>query len=384
MYFILMIITVLTNCEKVGIDNQNEVGMMSETKDLLVIEESIVYDTKILNITEKELMDMFWPNKETVEKFEKEKRFKSFGTKCDEVYWSFDFSNVKSVTDFEEFAKENSKYVEIIMDKDGERMFLPKLYDNPHRYLINDEMELIIDNKKYELKNNNLTDKNGTNLFSISDNKDYTLLFPIENDILLSPIENVPDVVKSSSLPPNDPNPYSYFINAKQFFGYIDEQEVFTVKDGRDRMDCIIAYTKQAFYVHVDFKKRLLWTWILNFAEEKHNVDIISRGKGWAVYKEGHPQQMGDLGYWLYRYEEKMWFNQSRHYYVNNVTYHINWNFPIMIAAGSNGYSIVRDIYLAEYYIYFKSPAIPDPVIIESPAKLNRRTISGLTWDTLE
>lgn len=62
----------------------------------------------------------------------------SFGRKCDEIYNNIDEDEFLSEEDITKFVEMNSEYLQFI-DIDGELYLETVLYDNPNRYLINDD-----------------------------------------------------------------------------------------------------------------------------------------------------------------------------------------------------------------------------------------------------
>ncbi len=94
-------------------------------------------------------------------KWEKSKDFKSFGTISDEFYESVDPYRFKTMKEVKEFVSLNNDKIDLFTLSDGEMYCTSKDYENPKRYLINENREYIIgtqvfkDEEKMSEKTNN-------------------------------------------------------------------------------------------------------------------------------------------------------------------------------------------------------------------------------------
>lgn len=91
---------------------------------------------KISNFTENEF-----------KKWEKEKNFKSFGSVCDEFYKSIEPEKFENKEEMMRFLNENSKYLQIIEEENGEITVEPLLDEYTERYFINKDNMFQIGNK---------------------------------------------------------------------------------------------------------------------------------------------------------------------------------------------------------------------------------------------
>jgi len=81
-----------------------------------------------------------------LESFERSKGFKSYGRECDEFYNSIIPENFTSNEEMLKFVEENNKYIQMIIEENGDTSIATRYDNSPYRYIINEE-------KMYQVKN---------------------------------------------------------------------------------------------------------------------------------------------------------------------------------------------------------------------------------------
>lgn len=82
--------------------------------------------SEVIQLTDEELAS-----------YEQSKGYKSFGRAAEDFYRDIDFESFKSVEEFKSFVNNNSNYLQLIEDDNGELELETKYYNLPERYLIN-------------------------------------------------------------------------------------------------------------------------------------------------------------------------------------------------------------------------------------------------------
>ncbi len=124
-----------------------------EKEDVAIQQTSKVEKNNILtfkNVEEfKETLVKVNSMSETERKtWETEQGFKSFGTICDEFYKTIKPESFQNKEEAQSFIQKNSDKL-ILIERDGELYCEPKEYDNPERYLINEEGKYKIGDSVY-------------------------------------------------------------------------------------------------------------------------------------------------------------------------------------------------------------------------------------------
>lgn len=98
--------------------------------------------------------------------FQKNNHYTSFGKKCDEIYSSFN-PKTASKEDFENFLKNNKKYINLITREDGDKYLETQLSNNPIRYLLNSNRMIIVGERVYKYFNEGLLSSDVSNFDNI-------------------------------------------------------------------------------------------------------------------------------------------------------------------------------------------------------------------------
>lgn len=83
--------------------------------------------------------------------WEKERNFKSFGTICNEFYKTIDYESFTSISEVKSFVANNSEKIKLCKNIDGELSCVTQEFDNPERYVMNENWMYIIGNKAYRV-----------------------------------------------------------------------------------------------------------------------------------------------------------------------------------------------------------------------------------------
>jgi hypothetical protein len=121
----------LIGCKKDGVEMEK--GGINSFKN---VEELNTAINKTLSMSNKELED-----------YETLKGFKSFGRKCEDIYWNLNIENLTSFQQIESYVSNNHEFIQLIKDDNGELTLETVLHDSPYRYIINVEKMFILDNK---------------------------------------------------------------------------------------------------------------------------------------------------------------------------------------------------------------------------------------------
>jgi len=184
--------------------------------------------------------------------FEKSKGYKSFATKSEEVFFSIDFENIKSMEDIYNILDENSKYIELIVDRYGDTILLPKLYHTTKKYYLDENLQKLDFFKG--INENDIPFYNG-----YSDKTDLS----------------------------DQTSPTKQRAGAKVYMGCGTSFENSKV-DGRDKAVAGYNFTIKKgsgtanridWIVYCDNYKKVLLVWILGF--EAHTIEINFNGKAW-------------------------------------------------------------------------------------------------------
>lgn len=95
-------------------------------------------------------------NHDELKVYEESLGFKSFGRKCEEIYYSINPDQFNSFEEIKEYVEKHSEYLVLLKDENDEYTVEYSLYNNPTRYIVNE-------NKMYQL---------GENVFKVFE-KDY-------------------------------------------------------------------------------------------------------------------------------------------------------------------------------------------------------------------
>jgi len=85
-------------------------------------------------------------NDEEKSEWEKSKGFEPFGLTADKFYQSIDPSRFRSIDEVKKFVKDNSKYLQLVEEENGELVLETVLGGSPFRYLANDDGIILVDN----------------------------------------------------------------------------------------------------------------------------------------------------------------------------------------------------------------------------------------------
>ncbi len=97
---------------------------------------------KVLNMSTDELWD-----------YEKSKGYKSYGRKCEEIYQSVDFDSFKAQDEIFDFVAENSDYLELVTDQNGDVYLETKLCNNEYRYIVDENKMFVLNDRVYKVFN---------------------------------------------------------------------------------------------------------------------------------------------------------------------------------------------------------------------------------------
>lgn len=100
-------------------------------------------DESTLNDETQKILSL---NKEERDKLETQKNYKSFGSICDDIYYSIELKKFKNIEEIKDFVSRNSEHLQLIPDQNGEYTLETKCYNNIYRYMINENQELIVGN----------------------------------------------------------------------------------------------------------------------------------------------------------------------------------------------------------------------------------------------
>ncbi len=108
--------------------------------------------------------------------YEDAKGYKSFGRVCDEFYITIVPENFKSMEDILRFAEENSKYLQIEIDEDGETSIMPTNFHSTEKFIMNENKMYQIGNTVYRVFDNGVVSTSLENSQNLTDIKEENLL----------------------------------------------------------------------------------------------------------------------------------------------------------------------------------------------------------------
>lgn len=165
---IIAIIFVFTSCDKEEEVTINQ-PQASATKDILTFATQEEFDKTLAKVNAM--------TKEERLTWEKEQGFKSFGTICDDYYYSLDFSEYQSIEKLK--MNTNNKLLKIY-EEDGDFYIEPCEFSSKFKYIINKDKMYIISNRIFKIVESkpistNLSDYNL--LMSIEDYNSFKIIF---------------------------------------------------------------------------------------------------------------------------------------------------------------------------------------------------------------
>lgn len=116
--------------------------------------------------------------------YEELKGFISFGRKCDEIYFRIDPEKLKSVDELYEYVKENSKYVLIERDKNGELENKTVCVNSQYYYIANEEGLFQVGDDIYKIFDDGLALTNKNNLTLLRNTQSNTLSSLADNELI--------------------------------------------------------------------------------------------------------------------------------------------------------------------------------------------------------
>ena len=90
-------------------------------------------------------------NEQQREAWESSMGFRSFGSICDDFYYSIDPDQFSSFEEAKAFIESNSRYLSLVQDENGDYYCEPKDFRNLERYLWNEDGMYIIADKAYKM-----------------------------------------------------------------------------------------------------------------------------------------------------------------------------------------------------------------------------------------
>ncbi len=90
-------------------------------------------------------------NEQQREAWESSMGFRSFGSICDDFYYSINPDQFSSFEEAKAFIESNSWYLSLVQDENGDYYCEPKGFRNPERYLWNEDGMYIIADKAYKM-----------------------------------------------------------------------------------------------------------------------------------------------------------------------------------------------------------------------------------------
>lgn len=139
-YLIVLIIFALFSCGKNDLVNTLSNNNMQEILSFSSYDDLIRTVHKVSSMTTEERI--LW---------EGSKRFKSFGTICDNFYSSIEYEKFKDINEIKQFVQANNKYIELIYDENREMSCVVQQFDNPERFIMNKDRMYIVGNKAYKI-----------------------------------------------------------------------------------------------------------------------------------------------------------------------------------------------------------------------------------------
>ena len=162
----MLIIAVCFSCSKEEIDTKsiNELKINNGIPTFSTSEEFMSTIGKTINMTSDELSE-----------YENSMNYKSFGSKCEEIYFSINFDELSSLEEFKTLVNENSKYLQLVKNEENKYELEHHLFKSPERYTINENRMFQIGDTVYKSFNTH---------FAYTNVKNVETLLKIEEDDL--------------------------------------------------------------------------------------------------------------------------------------------------------------------------------------------------------
>ncbi len=139
-YLFAILAITLTSCDKsdsvISLSESNKQGILTFSS----IEELTSTVQKVNSMTPKERTD-----------WESSKGFKSLGTICDKFYSSINYENFSNLDEIKSFVKTHNSQIQLVEDENGEISCVTQEYNNPERYIMNENRMYIVGNKVYRV-----------------------------------------------------------------------------------------------------------------------------------------------------------------------------------------------------------------------------------------
>jgi len=156
------------------------------TSDILIFNNYEEFDEALGSI--------FTMNEQQRKDWEESNGFKSFGIKCDEIYKKANPEKFKNLDDFKAFVAQNSDYIGLIEEENGELTLEVVLSKSPLRYFLNKDRMYGVDNNIYKVLENGsiktnrenlekLRAINEQNLLSYKSNPDFSIILNETEDL---------------------------------------------------------------------------------------------------------------------------------------------------------------------------------------------------------
>ncbi|MDR0682105.1 MAG: hypothetical protein LBG15_09705 [Dysgonamonadaceae bacterium] len=253
--------------------------------------------------------------------FESKNGYKSFATKCEEIYFSPEFESLESQEEVFKFVEDNSNYIEIIVNEDGELECLPKMFRTQSKYLLDENLQPI----------------------PVFNQTDVSQIIYRENHRqLVNTIETSAELNESLSLSSSLPIPScTQYRDAK-----------WVVTEGKDRVQAFLTFgffANNNYIVHMEWTaqpmRKTLGIWF-NVKRTVTSYYVLDIKKGTSGVSSG----------------------QTRHasggiYNSMTKTYFAPVNFPFDTPIDSGSYN--NGFYILNYTFYAKSAAINGAINIE-------------------
>lgn len=234
MLFIVAITIAFISCQK---DNLMTINKL----DLMVFESQEDFQRAIEEISSLNIDEII--------KHEDLTGFISFGRKCDEFYRTVDQKNFNSMEEFKSFVNDNSDFIQLFFDDNGELELETKFHDRLDKYFLNDKQIYQIGNNIYRA---------------------------FDSGTVVSTIDNYEELSKTS-------NEIGYYANINDYKVLLDNKEI-NLKKSVQTDFC------GDYFPFVTQNGNYRMTGYLKITANKHNwVE-------WSVYFKN--QEKGWLGIW--------------------------------------------------------------------------------------
>lgn len=108
--------------------------------------------------------------------YEDAKGYKSFGRLCEEFYSTIVPENFKSMEEILRFVEENSNYLQIEVDEDGETSIMPKNFHSTEKFIMNENKMYQIGNRVYRVFDNGVVSTSLENSQNLTNIKEENIL----------------------------------------------------------------------------------------------------------------------------------------------------------------------------------------------------------------